>query len=279
MTATVAEQERMAVQAQAADAPSLWSASIGVVTAVWLREMLRVVRDPARPVGVVLQPVVFWMLFGSGLRDVFTIQTAPGVDYAAWFYPGAIAMTILFSSIFGTITVIEDRQAGFLQAFLVAPAWRGAVAMGKLCGVGTTVAAQVLVFMAVAAIFGHAPPLSAWGGVAAAVAMTTVFLLAGTILLAWWSRSSHAYHAVMSAVLLPSWVISGAMFPVPGGVLGVLMACNPMTWHVDVLRAACGMGGAEGMSPVSLGLAVGSTLVAVVALLLGVRRVRNGGAE
>lgn len=271
--------ENMGVAApHATRASDALRATWGTARAVATREVLRMVRDPARPIGVVIQPVVFWLLFGTGLRDVFALEGAEGVDYATWFYPGAVAMTVLFSAIFGTITVVEDRQAGFLQSYLVAPGHRAGIALGKVVGVGAAIVLQVAVFLLAAAVAGHAPAPERWPLIVASLGATTVFVLSGTVLLAWWSRSTHAYHAVMSALLLPSWVLSGAMFPPPSGWLGTLMAFNPMTWHVDVLRGAFGLGGASlAAGPVTWVAA--STVLAFGAMCAGVARVRSGGTE
>src|SRR5512147_1213291 len=109
---------------------------------LWLREIVRFYRDRSRVLGALASPLVFWFLIGSGLGRSFRggpAQPLPG-GYLEYFYPGTLALILLFTAIFSTISLIEDRQAGFLQGVLVAPVPRSAIVLGKILG-GTTLAA------------------------------------------------------------------------------------------------------------------------------------------
>ena len=110
------------------------------VWTLWQREVLRFLRQRSRVVSSVLQPALFWLLLGAGLRASFRPPGLPGgTSYLEYFYPGILAMVILFTAIFSTISVVEDRREGFLQGVLVAPVPRSSIVLGQVFG-GTTLA-------------------------------------------------------------------------------------------------------------------------------------------
>src|SRR5436190_1703713 len=117
--------------------PSFW---LPIWTLTW-RELLRFFRQRSRVVGALGQPLIFWVLFGAGLRGSFQApEWAPsGMSYQEYFFPGVTVMIVLFTAIFSTISIIEDRREGFLQGVLVAPVSRLSLVLGKLCG-GTALA-------------------------------------------------------------------------------------------------------------------------------------------
>src|SRR5258707_12125618 len=108
---------------------------------LWLREVVRFYRQKSRVIGVIASPVIFWVLIGSGFGTSFRSGEAAGQQhYLDYFYPGALIMIVLFTSIFTMMSVIEDRKEGFLLSVLVAPVPRSAIVLGKVLG-GTTLAA------------------------------------------------------------------------------------------------------------------------------------------
>ena len=108
---------------------------------LWRRDIARFLRQRSRIVGALGTPVVFWILLGSGLGSSFSVGTlgVPAGGYLEYFYPGTLALILLFTAIFSTISVIEDRHEGFLQGVMVAPVPRIAIVLGKLLA-GTTLA-------------------------------------------------------------------------------------------------------------------------------------------
>ncbi len=215
-------------------------------------------------VGALGQPLLFWSIFGLGLGGAFRVPGAEGLDYLEYFYPGVLVMIVLFTSIFSTMSVIEDRHAGFLQLALVAPASRLALVLGKTLG-GTAIAlVQAAVFLCFAKLAGFDPARVAWLSLAAVLIAGAVGLTALGLALAWLLDSVQGYHAVMSLLLIPMWVLSGAMFPAAHSapVLGSLMRWNPMTYIVCATRRAL----AGGEVPDALAIATPAVeLVVVVA--------------
>jgi ABC-2 type transport system permease protein len=162
------------------------------------------------------------------------------MTYSEYFFPGTLVLVLLFTAIFTTISVIEDRREGFLQSVLVAPAPRWAMVVGKLLG-GTMIAlAQGLVFLALGYAVG--PQLGfgfAWGALPAVVGLLFVLAFALTglgFVLAWRMDSTQGFHAVMSLVLMPMWLLSGAFFPAAEGMLGWIVRLNPLTYGVAGVR-------------------------------------------
>jgi len=203
-----------------------------------VRELVRFVRQRNRVIGALGQPALFWLLFGAGLGPSFNWTAAGGADltYREYFFPGIVILILLFTAIFATISIIEDRREGFLQSVLVAPLPRWSMVLGKLLG-GTLIAVlQALVFLLLGWILG--PRF----GLAALIAMTAflslvAFALTGLgFVIAWRMDSTQGFHAVMSVFLMPMWLLSGAFFPAESGVLALVLKINPLTYAVAGLR-------------------------------------------
>src|SRR3954469_7844181 len=134
------------------------SASAGIVLpafTLWWREIVRFYRQTTRVVGVLASPLVFWLVIGFGFGTCSISGGGPDQQhYLDYFYPGALIMIVLFTSIFTMMSVIEDRKEGFLLSVLVAPVPRSAIVLGKVLG-GTTLAAiQGMIFLALGPFLG-----------------------------------------------------------------------------------------------------------------------------
>ncbi|HIA03644.1 MAG TPA: ABC transporter, partial [Myxococcales bacterium] len=116
------------------------------VATLWRRDMLRLWRERSRWFGVILQPLIFWLIMGSGMAQSFKAPESMGVDYLTYTFPGILVMIVLFTSIFATISVIEDRNSGFLQGVLVGPGSRASVVLGVVSGVTTLALVQTTLF-------------------------------------------------------------------------------------------------------------------------------------
>ncbi len=230
-----------------ADVPlQRYSTALAVWALAW-RELVRFFRQRTRVIGAVGQPVIFWVLFGAGLRGSFSPPEWASADmtYQEYFLPGIAVLIVLFTAIFATISVIEDRREGFLQGVLVAPVPRLAIVLGKLAG-GTVLAVlQAGLFVALGPLLtlaGLAPPMD-FGVTPLIVLKTASFLVllafALTALgycIAWPMDSTQGFHAVMSVLLMPMWLLSGAFFPAGDGWLGWVIRLNPLTYGVAGLR-------------------------------------------
>lgn len=230
---TTAEAPRVA-------AAGRWRADLGTVAALWRRDMLHLIRHRSRWAGVVLQPLLFWFVIGSGMRSVFRIEGLEGVDYLAYFFPGILAMVVLFTAVFATMSVIEDRKSGFLQQVIVAPSRRAALVIGKTAGVTTMALIQCAACMLVAPFAGVELGAVDWLSLLGVLTLGCAGLTAANFAMAWLIDSTAGYHAIMGVLLLPLWVLSGAMFPASAGWTQTAMKLNPMAYLVDGVRHAFG---------------------------------------
>lgn len=193
------------------------------------RELVRFFRQRNRVLGALGQPVIFWLLFSEGLSPT-------GLDYRH-FFPGTLVMILLFTAIFATISIIEDRREGFLQSVLVAPIPRWSMVLGKILG-GTLLASlQGLLFLALGwlTLDLNISAINLAGTVALMFAISFALTALGFVI-AWQMDSTQGFHAIMSVFLLPMWLLSGAFFPADAGVLGWIVSLNPLTYGVSGLR-------------------------------------------
>jgi ABC-2 type transport system permease protein len=206
---------------------------------LWWREIVRFYRQPTRVVGVLASPLVFWLVIGSGFGTSFRSGGGPGQQhYLDYFYPGALIMIVLFTSIFTMMSVIEDRKEGFLLSVLVAPVPRSAIVLGKVLGGTTLSAVQGMIFLIFAPFAGvHLQLLSALL-VAVVVFLVSFSLTALGFAIAWPMDSSQAFHGIVNLFLIPLWLVSGALFPLAGasGWIRIIMRLNPLTYGVEALR-------------------------------------------
>ncbi len=212
---------------------------IRVVFALAKREFVRFIRQPQRVIGTVAQPILFWLFLGSGFSSSFRAPGMENVSYLEYFYPGVMLMMMLFASIFSSITIIEDRDAGFLQSVLVAPVSRMAIVLGKVLG-GTAIAmVQTLIFTLAAPFLGLHLGLGSLALLIAAYVLTSVGFAAMGFFFAWSMRSSAGFHAIMMVFLMPLWMLSGALFPIERapGWLHVLMTLNPVAHALVLMRS------------------------------------------
>lgn len=211
---------------------------MGPAIALAKREFTRFIRQPARVAGSLGQPLLFWVFLGSGFSASFSPPGMEGMSYLEYFYPGVLMMLILFASVFATITVIEDRDQGFLQGVLVAPIPRLSIALGKIGGGAAIALFQALILFVAAPFVGF--PLTL-GGVALIVMAMVLSALGYTALgfaIAWGMRSTSGYHAIMMVFLMPLWLLSGALFPMAGAPawLQAVMLVNPVAHAQTILR-------------------------------------------
>ncbi|MGB5160287.1 MAG: ABC transporter permease [Thermoanaerobaculia bacterium] len=249
-------------------------------TTLWHREVVRFRRQPARVLGAVGMPLLFWALIGSGLSGSFRLPGGPeDLDYLEYFFPGTIVMLVLFAAIFSTFSVIDDRNEGFLQGVLVAPVRRSALVAGKVFGGATLAWIQGMLFLVLAPVAGIRLTLRSGLEVAVVVAVMAVALTAFGFAFAWRMNSTQGFHAVMNLVLMPMWFLSGAIFPLSGapGWLDSVMRLNPLTYGTAALRRVLyGDTPLAGQSLPSLGLSLTVMLIwAAAALAVDVWLVRR----
>lgn len=203
---------------------------------IWLRDIIRYVRQRSRLYSSIARPILWLFILGSGLRPSFgAIQ---GFNYTQFIFPGIIAMALIFTSIQSAISVIWDREFGFLKEILVAPVPRTAVALGKAFAGSTLSVIQgtlILIFAPLVKI-----PIAWYTILLLIPAMFLIsFALVGIgIIIASRMTSFEGFGTIMNFLVMPMFFLSGAMFPVSGlpSWLKIVVYINPLTYGVDLLR-------------------------------------------
>lgn len=206
---------------------------------LWRREIVRFSRQRGRLVGAFAQPMVFWLLLGGGMHASFQPPgLPPGIGYVTYFYPGILVLVLLFTAIFATIAVVEDRQAGFLQGVLVAPVPRAGVVLGQALGCTTLALLQGGLFLVFAPFLGIRLTLPALWAVLGVQFLLAFGLTNLGLVIAWRMDSTQGFHAIMNLILIPIWLLSGAVFPASGASawLEWAMRLNPLTYGMSALR-------------------------------------------
>lgn len=205
------------------------------------RELVRFLRQRSRIIGALVTPIVFWLLIGGGMGRSFRAEGLPGGEnFIQYFFPGTVLMILLFTAIFSTISIIEDRKEGFLQGVLVAPVPRMAIVLGKVLG-GTVLAfGQGLLFLLLAPTVSIHLSAAAWAITIVVMLIVSFALTALGFCLAWRMSSTQGFHAIMNLFLMPMWFLSGALFPAQGAMGGLewIMRLNPLTYGLAALRRA-----------------------------------------
>ncbi len=212
----------------------------GAIYSLWLREMIRFFRQRNRIVGALGTPIIFWIFLGSGLGESFRAPESYGARSPLQFMvPGIVAMIALFTAIFSTISIIEDRKEGFLQGTLVSPCPRFSIVIGKILGGSSIAFIQAIVFMIIAPLIGiPIGGLMQWIAIAIVILALSIGMTALGFILAWRMESTQGFHAIMNLFLMPMWLLSGSIFPVESaaGWLKWIMKLNPLTYGVQSLR-------------------------------------------
>jgi len=202
------------------------------VRALCWREMIRFFRQRNRVVGAIGQPIVFWLLFGAGMRQSFRLAGAGETGQTAieYLFPGSLVLILLFTAIFATISVIEDRQEGFLQAVLVAPAPRWAMLLGKVFGGSLIAMIQGLIFLVLALTLEIEVGVIGMLLLILMMLLTSLSLTSLGMVIAWRMESTQGFHAIMSLFLMPMWLLSGAFFAIPQAAAGAPWSTHAMHW-------------------------------------------------
>jgi len=250
------------------------------IRVLFQRELLRFVRQRSRMIAVIVSPMLFWIVIGSGLNRSFHYPGSSGaMTYLEYFYPGTLVLVVLFASIFSSISIIEDRRDGFLQSVLVAPISRAGIVLGKVAGITVLAALQGAVFLAAA-------PAVIDSTTAGSMVLTFVLLLVVAFglsslgfLIAWSMDSTQGFHAVMNLLLVPMWLLSGALFPVSGSSPWVaeVMRWNPLTYGVAATRRALyGLAPGAGADLPGFGTSfLVLSLFTIIVLTVAIRRVHK----
>jgi len=209
------------------------------VGTLWWREVVRFRRQRSRLIGAFAQPLVFWLLLGQGFSASFRPPGSPrDAGYFEYLYPGIMTLVVLFTAIFATIAVVEDRKTGFLQGVLVAPISRASIVLGQALGSTTLAVLQAVLFLIFAPLIGIPLTVPAALSVIVVLFFVSFALSSLGLIIAWHMESVQGFHAIMNLILMPIWFLSGAFFPATNlpEWLAWIMRINPLTYGMAALR-------------------------------------------
>jgi len=209
----------------------------GIYT-IWYRDVLRFVRDRTRIIASLGQPLLFLFVFGEGLSPAMSGLGGGQFDFTAFLFPGIIAMAVLFTAIFSAVSIVWDREFGFLKEVLVAPISRTAVALGKVAGGSTVAMFQGVIILFLAPLVGVSLSPAQIIVLIALMLLTAATMTSLGVLIAARMRSMEGFQMMINFVLMPMFFLSGALFPLRGVPLWMewLANINPMTYGVDPIR-------------------------------------------
>ena len=219
-----------------------WRDDLRAVQMVWRRELIRFSRNRLRIITSLVQPVLFLFVLGTGLSSLVArgLPAAGGVSFRTFMFPGVVAMTVLFTAIFSAVSIVWDREFGFLREMLVAPVRRGALVAGKCAGGATVATIQALIMLVLAGLVDvpYSPTLLITLAGEMLLAAVTITAL-GTALASRMAQVE-SFQVVMQFVVLPLFFLSGALFPLQGlpSWLSVLTRLDPLSYVVDPMRRA-----------------------------------------
>jgi ABC-2 type transport system permease protein len=231
-----------------------------VVYALWRRDMIKFLRDRRQLITSLTRPFLWLLAFGFGLRASVRLPTS-GADFVSFLVPGLAAMTVLFASMFAAISIVWEREFGFLKELLVAPVPRGAIVAAKiLAGSATAMIETAMMLMLSPLVGARYNPL----GALAALPVLVVFGMgvnALGIIVAARMRSFEGFGSIVNFVIQPVFFLSGALYPIAGlpHVLRVVVLANPMSYAVDAVRGLC-LGHHAFPLPLSIGVVAASSV-------------------
>jgi ABC-2 type transport system permease protein len=203
---------------------------------VWFRELLRVRSDRVRLISSLAQPFLFLFVMGTGLSEV--TQGSTGVDYQTFIFPGVLTMSVLFTAMFSSVSIVWDREFGFLREMLVAPVPRSAIIIGKALGGATVATGQGVVVLSLAGV-ADVP----YDPAMLALLMVELLVLAFAVgsfglMVAARIRQMQAFFGIMNLVVMPLYFLAGGLYPI-GNLpdwLQVITKINPLTYAVAAMR-------------------------------------------
>jgi ABC-2 type transport system permease protein len=204
---------------------------------VWQRELIRFTKDRARMVSTLVQPLLFLFVLGVGLSSI--VRVSGSIDFKTFLFPGVLATSVLFTAAFSGISMVWDREFGFLREMLVAPVSTTAILTGKCLGGATVATLQSMILLAVAGLVGvpYAPMMML--ALIGLMFLTAFLITAFSLMLAARIKQVQTAMPMVQLIIVPMMFLSGALFPLSGlpAWLAVLTHLNPATYAVEPLRS------------------------------------------
>lgn len=216
------------------------------ILAIWQRDVIKFFRDRPRILGSFAMPFMFLILFGSGMSGAMSSMmggASPGspladFDFVQFMFPGIIGLTVFTTAIFSSLSVVQDKEFGYMKEILVSPISRVSIAIGKVLGGSTVAVIQGLMMLVFVPFIGVSISF-----LMILKLLPVMFLVAFTLssiglLIASTLKTSQGFQMVVQVLIFPMLFLSGAMFPLNGmpAWMNVLVKINPLTYSVDMFK-------------------------------------------
>jgi ABC-2 type transport system permease protein len=212
---------------------------LAAIYVLWLREMIKFFRAKSRVIGAIAMPVFMLVFLGMGFRRVEFPGLPPEIGYLQYLVPGIVGMTLLFTGAFTGMSVLMDRQFGFLKEVMVTPASRISIVLGRIAGGATTSIIQALMMLFLSIFLGFALPSLPMiaESVVIMLLISVIFICIGLILSSF-MKDIHGFNTMTNFIIFPLFLLSGALFPVQNlpAAIQVFAYLDPLTYGVDALR-------------------------------------------
>jgi ABC-2 type transport system permease protein len=205
---------------------------------VWQRELIRLRRTPTRIITGLAQPIIFLFIMGAGLGQLIQQGVPGGFDYQQFLFPGILSMSIITSALFSAVSIVWDREFGFMREMLVAPVSRTSIVLGKALGGGTVAVVQGLILIVAAPIVGVDLTVGRLFLLVVSLLLLAYAMTAFGMVMATRIERMESFQMVMTLVMQPMIFLSGAVFPLQNlpTWLSVITHLNPATYAVDLVR-------------------------------------------
>jgi len=209
---------------------------LNAIYVIVAREFKKFIREKSRLISAIARPLLWLFIVGAGISRL--VPRDAGVPYTQFIFPGIIGMTILFSSIFSSISIIWDKEFGFMKEILVAPVSRLSIVVGKALS-GTIVSTiQAIIILALFPFIGFELSMMQVISLIFICAAVSFCISAFGIVLATFYDSYESFSVIMNFIIMPMFFLSGAMYPVKllPEILQTVARVNPLTYGIDALK-------------------------------------------
>jgi ABC-2 type transport system permease protein len=209
---------------------------------IWLRDIKRHFRDRARIIGSLASPIIFIFILGAGLGSSMRfsgIGGIEGLDYKVFMFPGILGMTVLFAGVFSAVSIVWDREFGFLKEMLVAPVPSWSIALGKVISGATIASLQGSIMLLLAPFVGIDLSLTMLVQLIPTMFLVSFSMTGLGVLVATRLKTMQGFQMIMNFIMMPMFFLSGAMFQLTSAPrwMNMLARINPLTYGVDAMRA------------------------------------------
>jgi ABC-2 type transport system permease protein len=214
-----------------------WRSEVRAMRIVWRRDLIRFTTDRMRIATMLIQPLLFLFVLGAGLQTLAAPSTG-GVDLKTFIFPGILCMALVFSAMFSAVSLVMDREFGFLREMLVAPVRRSSIVVGKCLGGATVASLQGVILLALAGFVDVPYDPALMLGLFGLMLLIAFTVTAFGVMVAVRIKQIQTFTTVMQMLVMPLFFLSGALYPVSGLPvwLELLTRLNPLTYAVDPMR-------------------------------------------